>query len=353
MVESPDPERTDGTPPVMPRLLAVALVAAIALGGLALIPSQDSPVAEPGLPEALPEPLTEASLLDLSASPEDVAATFMAAWVEGDGRSAATEFASDGLFYSYYAEYERGMLPALRDWYRALGQHYQNVPCRSVAKSLAFCDYTFENKLTQAFGWEPSKGYLEFLVEVGAIEHVKDHFGFDAATGYDVIWDLFLEWVKIRADGNFERMYNSDAGHPILDLASIGLWEHHSAEFAASGPAIAKAQAICRAARDRFDAALAEIALAEIVVDRPGPGLRLFDKAEYSEVAVSISEQAVAELRALAPSGTSSIRFDEIISIWEAHTDFLREVRASAGDGALFRVGILGQGAPSVCPSGF
>ena len=353
MVESPDPERTDGTPLVMRRLLPVALVAAIAIGGLALIPSRDSPVAEPGLPEALPEPLTEASLLDLSASPEDVAASFMAAWVEGDGRSAAAEFASDGLFYSYYAEYEPEMLPALRDWYLAVGQHYQNVRCHSVAKSLAFCDYTFENKLTQAFGLEPSKGYLEFFVEAGAVEHVKDLFGFGAAPGYDVIWDLFVEWVKIRADGNFERMYNSDAGHPILDLASIGLWERHTAEFAASGPAIAKAQAICRASRDRFDAALAGMVLAEIVVDRPGPGLRLFDMAEYSEVAVSISEQAVVELRALAPSGTNSIRFDELISIWEAHTDFLRESRASVGDGALFQVGHLEQGAPSVCPIGF
>lgn len=74
--------------------------------------------------------------------------------------------------------------------------------------------------------------------------------------------------------------------------------------------------------------------------------------AESSEVAVSISEQAVAELRAFPRSGTNRIRFDELISIWEAHTEILRQeaTAASVGDGARFWTLAEEHGGPAPCP---
>jgi hypothetical protein len=347
MVESPDPERTDGTPLVMPRLLAVALVAAIALGGLALIPSQDSLVAEPALSEALPEPITEASLLDRSAPIEEVAASFMAAWVEGDGRSAAAEFASDGLFYGF-AEYETGMLPVLRDWYRSVGVQYQDVRCQFRPTNAVWCRYTFENKMTLALNRDRLTSSFQFFIEEGAIERVREHSSLYTVGPYSDIWNLFLEWVKIRAESNFDRMYDSDASHPLLDPTSIDLWERHSDDFAASAPHLTEARAICRTATDRFDAAMTEFEATR----PPGPGPTLEDMAAGSKAAVEFSEQAVAELRALPPLFGTHAPFDVIILIWEAKIDHNRQLAAaaSANDGPLVSV-LREKRGPEVCPA--
>lgn len=349
MVEIQDPEPAERTRRIGPRLPAVVAAAVVVIVGLALIPSQDPPVGEAASPEAMPDPLTEASLLVFPASPVDVAESFMEAWVRGDGQAAAADFTSDGVFYGY-AEFEPGMLPFLRDWYRSVGQQYQNEGCQFRPTNAVWCRYTFENKLTRALNQERLTSTFQFFIEGGAIDHVRDNFSLYTVSDYGDIWDLFLKWVKIRAESNFESMYDTDAGHPLLDPTSIELWEHYSDDFAASAPYLTEAQAICRTATDRLDAAMTEFEATR----PPGPGPTLEDMAAQSEAAVEFSEQAVAELRALPPLLGTRIPFDVIILIWEAKIDHNRQLAAaaSAGDGALLSTLQQKHGGPAVCPAG-
>ena len=59
----------------------------------------------------------------------DTAEAMMAAWVEGDGEAVATTFAADGTWEGFAV----ATLPALHDWYRAVGWEHHNEGCRAAS----------------------------------------------------------------------------------------------------------------------------------------------------------------------------------------------------------------------------
>jgi hypothetical protein len=83
---------------------------------------------------------------------------------------------------------------------------------------------------------------------------------------------------------------------------------------------VVQADAICNAATNRFQ---------EEVASLTGP--QLFFETDWSDAAAGISEQALAELRALAPPKGDRARVNEIYSLMERRTDVLRQA-ASAGN---------------------
>jgi hypothetical protein len=93
---------------------------------------------------------------------------------------------------------------------------------------------------------------------------------------------------------------------------------------------IAQADAICKAATDRFDEAV--------------PGLDATDlevTAAWSLAAARFSEEALAELRALPPPKAHRARLNEFYSLLEQQTDVLRQAAAAASAGDTARVGTL------------
>ena len=97
MVESPDTEGVERTPPVRPRLLAIVVVVAVAIEGLALLPAPAPVPSEESLPTL------DSVLVDV-ASPEEVAKSFMKAWVRGDGEAAASLFRPAAKFHGVEPE---------------------------------------------------------------------------------------------------------------------------------------------------------------------------------------------------------------------------------------------------------
>ena len=132
MVEIQETEPAARTRPAKPRLFSPAAAAVIAVVGLALLPSQDALPAEETSPGEesvavdLPSPKAEAASF---VEAEAVAASFMAAWVRGDGRAAASLFAAEGKFHGV----EPGMLATLHDWYRAVGREIQSEGCELIS----------------------------------------------------------------------------------------------------------------------------------------------------------------------------------------------------------------------------
>jgi hypothetical protein len=94
---------------------------------------------------------------------------------------------------------------------------------------------------------------------------------------------------------------------------------------------IAQADAICRAATDRLDAAVAELEGAELEV-----------AAAWSEAAARFSEEALEELRALHAPKAHRAHLNEFYSLLELQTDVLRQIAAAASAGDSARAEALG-----------
>ena len=171
----------------------------------------------------------------------------MKAWVRGDGDAVAALMSPDGSFDAWTAE----TLPALDDWYRAMGWQYRDDGCEVMSPERVSCEYTVENDLTRAFGRGPVAGSLFVDIEGGAVSSVIDDFNIAA---YEDIWKAFADWVRTNHPDDVDRMYAFAAGYALVDPISIALWSRHAGEFVESGGAyLARASAICTAAHERYD----------------------------------------------------------------------------------------------------
>ncbi len=99
-----------------------------------------------------------------------------------------------------------------------------------------------------------------------------------------------------------------------------------------------RVDAICSVATNRFRAAERQSRIT--VVNGNAVGW-VFDDAEWSEAAVRISDEALAELGALDPPEVIAARMDELVSAMEAPLDVLRQVPAAASAGDAVRVDAL------------
>jgi hypothetical protein len=147
---------------------------------------------------------------------------FMDAWVAGDGDAVAALFAADGKWEVLDAE----QLPALHDWYRALGGSFQSEGC-ALRRLYVQCDSTFESDLTRFLGAEPVANLFVFYIEDGAITRVND----PSVGRVDEVWEAFHEWVTTNHPDDVELMYSADGDLPVLDATSIELWERYVDEF--------------------------------------------------------------------------------------------------------------------------
>jgi hypothetical protein len=150
---------------------------------------------------------------------------------------------------------------------------------------------------------------------------------------------------------NFDRMYLEDRS-PLLDPASTALWEQYTDEFTAF-PAAAtqfsskwdteadarrhhrlQAFEICWAATARKDAVEAQLGLGRPDMET---STILPEIAALQEAIARISEEVVAEIRALPAPDTARGMFDEFYRLAEQTIDIHRQIAAaaSAGDTAL------------------
>jgi hypothetical protein len=197
-----------------------------------------------------------------------------------------------------------------------------------------------ENHLNRTLGEEPATSYFDLVVEGGRISTAWDPYRFDvfANVGY-----LFGEWVSRVYPGDLELMLAGPFGTlpPRLDPESIALWERRTEEFASSPasaissgpPTIAAYQAPVRTICSRAFVALG-IAAAGLGLSG---GWTLEDEAAWNEAAARLSEDALAEIRALPPPEGDQAPFAGVFQVMQQLTDLLfeRAAAASAGDAAL------------------
>lgn len=192
-----------------PRLALVLAVALVGLVALGILVTRDSPV----------------------ASPESVANAYMEALANLDAEAASALFAPDGTAH-YPGGYDLSQTPALFAWYRALNWESTRGECAEVSTgergTLVDCSNVFENDWSRALGHAPIGGELQVLVSEGEIVTLVS--GLDGDFG--AIWDTFRIWIDQNHPVDYDLMYGGTG--PLLDPASIALWEQYTEEFVAS-----------------------------------------------------------------------------------------------------------------------
>jgi hypothetical protein len=291
---------------------------------------------------------------------EDLAVgdAFMEAWVDGDGESAAAMFAPEATFDGF----QPAIFPALFDWFRAGGWTFEAGGCGrhggygepGAPLDVVGCRFTFENDLTRALGMRPVPKDLSVAVDAGMIETAWFGGGGDCChnmfgspdplrpdlpgPGPDLsgaVWDMFIEWLSTSHPEDFGRMYDPDygypvPGYPILDPASIKLWERYTDEFVASPQALRRSFTEWMASQS-FEVQAGRICMTatqEFQATKPG---RLGGPAFLGALA-DASEETLVELRAL-PLDTEADRatMDAFVPLAER---WIERFRQGAAEGA-------------------
>lgn len=322
MVQVPDTETEGTSRQRRPRLLQLAAAAVIVFGGISLLPIPESRL-EDGMTDAttldthfeLPQPL----------EPEQVAESFMAAWMAGDSEAAASLFRPGTKFHGFEPE----MFPALHRWYEATGWEFLEAECGPHGFGGAGCDYFYENKLTRAFGVGPLAGSFRPYVEGGRIWLVNDRFHFEDG------WTDFRDWLSTNHPDDFERMYEQ---HPnpqhftfryvLIDQVALELWEHSTDEFVefvdSEGLATYRGmvRTICEAAHARVNEEVLAAGIEMVFPPGSGDDSLLHPTTEegavvYIETARRIMSETLAELRAIPPPEAIRFYFEGMYGLME------------------------------------
>jgi hypothetical protein len=289
---------------------------------------------------------------------EDLAVgeSFMQAWVDGDGEAAAAMFAPDATFDGF----QPTIFPALYDWFRAGGWTFEGGGCsrhggygeQGAPLDVVGCGFTFENDLTRALGMRPVPKGLSFVIDAGRIETAWFGGGGDCCHnmfgspdplrpdlpggGPDLsgaVWDMFIEWLSTNHPEDFDRMYDPDygypvPGYPILDPASVKLWERYTDEFVASPQALNRSFSEWMA-NQSFEVQAGRICMTatqEFWASKPGGG------PGFLGALADVSEETLVELRAL-PLDTEADRatMDAFVPLAER---WIERFRQGAAEGA-------------------
>jgi hypothetical protein len=207
------------------------------------------------------------------ASTDSVAASFIHAWVRGDGEALAAMHAPGATFDGVDAS----ELPARHEWYRAAGWRYRSTGCEITARTVE-CDATVETDLTRVLGRAPIAASLLVAVDDGRITLGSEEFDVDA---YSDIWEGFLAWVSDRSTADVDLMYSEDGSRPRLDATSIARWRAYVGEYVdAAAPYVQHNETVCAAPH----ASLAD-ALADLRATPPPEPLRLLVERAYDRLA--------------------------------------------------------------------
>ena len=264
----------------------------------------------------------------------DTAEALMTAWVEGDGEAVATTFAADGMWEGF----EAATLPALHDWYRAVGWEHHNEGCalRPTLGDIG-CSYTFENELTRFLGDDPLGGSFALDIADGEVTTATNRFN----PRHDDVWQTFHQWVVDNHPDDIERMYAADTAFALWDPTSIELWARYVDEFVASADGyIARTEWISAAAHARLNH---ELESAGIELDASpeddGSGLQLIphddeDLQAYEDAPRGVEREALVELRAVSPPEAVRSDFDHAYALLDQFAD---GERTTESDPAEFR----------------
>jgi hypothetical protein len=247
----------------------------------------------------------------------DVAEALMAAWTDGDGAAVAGLFAADGTWEGFAAD----TLPALHDWYRAVGGVYQSGGCelRPVVQQIG-CSYTWENDLTRFLGADPETESFALDIADGEITTVRDTYD----SHEDEAWQLFHTWIADNHGDDVERMYTADSRFARWDATSIDLWARYLDDFVASTEGyIARSESICTAAHARFNDELAAAGIEmELSPEDDGSGLQLVpsnddDRQAFEDAARRVEREALLELFAVQAPQAVFQEFDVGVRLLE------------------------------------
>jgi hypothetical protein len=282
---------------------------------------------------------------------------FMEAWVDGDGEAAAGMFAPDATFDGFHP----AIFPALFDWFRAGGWTFEGGGCSrhggggepGAPLDVVGCGFTYENDLTRALGMAPVPTALSFVIDAGRIETAwfggggsccDNMFGSPDPLRQNIpgsappdlsgaVWDMFIEWLSTNHPEDFDLMYDPDygypvPGYPILDTASIKLWERYTDEFVASPQALGQSFTEWMA-NQSFEVQAGMICLTatqEFWASKPGGG------PGFLGALADASEETLVELRAL-PLNTEADRatMDAFVPLAER---WIENFRQGAAEGA-------------------
>jgi hypothetical protein len=318
-----------------------------------------------------PDSSTASSRVDPTA-PDVVAESFMEAWVAGDGEAIAALFSAEGSFNGWNRTNgwnKTEGFPAIHDWYLAVGQEFQSKGCKPQTVGTVACTYTVQNELSRILGREPATSRVVLVVADGKIESVSgfpieyvDGSGIHGGDWPDELWGMFREWILINHPDDYRFMYVSGSR---FGSTSIALWERYTDELTESPGAVsqllaeweagaearaayfADAQKICRAASGRYREVEIELDMLYFPSEEDLPSREeplpiskeiLPQITASNEAAARISEEALAELRALpSPPETARGLFSMFYSLAAEQIDLHRQIAAaaSAGDIAL------------------
>jgi hypothetical protein len=290
------------------------------------------------------------------ASPLGVAESFMAAWAAGDGDTVAALLAraapagdrltlgtvAVGFNASGPALRDPADLPALHDWYRAVGWELRRDRCHVVAGGASadvMCPYTYEHDLTRAAGRGPIAGVIGLSARGQGITHVADPRLFE--TDADLAFG-FRAWVAEHHPEDVERMYvSTDELVPRLDPGSIARWERHVDEVVASGVELIRPRpdALTRAEYGARTRAICGAAAAAVWTEiaRLGRSEWHLHPAVH-EAVVRHSEAALDQLRALPIPEDERAHIERVLALVEEEIDLDRQLATAAAAGDTARV---------------
>lgn len=235
MVQVPDTEPEGTSHQQRSRLVPLAVAALIVIAGVATLPITDS-----GLEKGSSDTTTLDAYVQLPQPllPEQVAESFMVAWMAGDSEAAASLFRPGTKLHGFEPE----LFPALHQWYEAMGWKFSETECErhpDPGVDVVGCTYLYENNLTRALGLGPLAGWFSFLIEGGQIWLVSERLGGDRFE-FDEGWGDFRDWLLTYHPDDFDRMYER---HPnpqhfvfrylLIDQQAVELWEQYTDEFVA------------------------------------------------------------------------------------------------------------------------
>lgn len=157
---------------------------------------------------------------------------------------------------------------------------------------------------------------------------------------FGAIWDMVIDQLSRRSPDDFERMYDSDRGYPLLDVVSIELWERYTDELVRSPAALARS---LDGWLDRQELDVAARWICQRATDRaPVPPQRLREvrqtpPSDFSMLA-RIEEATLAELRALSVAGNERTRMEAFVPVAERMIELHRQMTAAAAGGEFARL---------------
>jgi hypothetical protein len=141
---------------------------------------------------------------------KQVAESFMNAWVDGDSAGVKAVLAPDAVFDAWTPE----SLAGLGAWFQALDWQYQANGCDAISDQRVWCDYTFENDLTRAFGRDPIAASFVLSIDGDTVVSVADELD---VSDYRNVALAFGTWISANHRNDVSQMYATGGGYPLVD----------------------------------------------------------------------------------------------------------------------------------------